>query len=71
MTKVETREKPLKIVIQNGRVKDNSIEFTTVRQLYSSSWGGIVTMLGHIEAMLAKYEVPVAFVDPEKLENSF
>jgi len=71
MTKLDAREKPLRIVIQNGKVKDNSVEFATFRQLYSSSWGGIVTVLGRLESMLSRYEVPVAFIDPDKLVTSF
>ena len=53
--------------IQNGRVRESMKEFMAFKERYYSCWGAITVILRRMEEMLVNFNVPIAFVDGDKL----
>ena len=53
--------------IQNGRVRETMKEFMAFKERYYSCWGSITVILRRMEEMLVNFNVPIAFVDGDKL----
>ena len=53
--------------IQNGRVRETMKEFMAFKERYYSCWGAITVILRRMEEMLVNFNVPIAFVDGDKL----
>ncbi|XP_041366539.1 IQ domain-containing protein H-like isoform X2 [Gigantopelta aegis] len=58
-----------RFAIQNGHVKETQPEFLAFKQHYCLTWGSIVTTLKHLERMLTRFSVPIAFVNGDKLAD--
>lgn len=58
-----------KFAIQHGKTRDNQPEFLTFKQHYCLTWGGIVTMIRHLERMLTSFAIPIAFIHGDRLAD--
>lgn len=54
-------------VIRKGVSLRNTPEFLSFQRSFSSRWGAILQVIGHLENFLASYGVPLAFVDGKKV----
>ncbi|XP_065195101.1 IQ domain-containing protein H-like [Sycon ciliatum] len=55
-----------KFTIQHGVTVKTSQEFLEFREMYLSRWGSVLSLLRHFELLLAKFSVPLVFVDPDR-----
>ncbi|XP_005098111.1 IQ domain-containing protein H isoform X2 [Aplysia californica] len=60
---------PHRFAIQNGKTRESQQEFLAFKQHYCLTWGGIVTMIRHLERMLTSFAVPIAFIHGDKLAD--
>ncbi|XP_048255584.1 IQ domain-containing protein H-like isoform X2 [Haliotis rufescens] len=58
-----------RFALQNGKVRDSQPEFLAFKQHYCLTWGSIVSMIRHLERLMTKYSVPVAFISGDKLAD--
>ncbi|CAF2085568.1 unnamed protein product [Rotaria magnacalcarata] len=56
-----------RLLIHDGRTKDQTQEFLQFRQHYSDVWGAIAKLFGILEKLMCNYFVPIAFIDGEKV----
>ncbi|BFY98989.1 hypothetical protein BsWGS_02029 [Bradybaena similaris] len=68
-TSGDCRQTTHKFAIQNGKTRDKQTDFLAFKQQYLHIWGSIVTMLRHLEGLLASYTVPVAFIHGDRLAD--
>ncbi|CAH1796248.1 unnamed protein product [Owenia fusiformis] len=58
-----------RFAIQHGKTRDQSHEYQAFKQHYCLSWGGIVSMLKHLEKLMTNYAVPIAFINGDRLAD--
>ncbi|CAF3609709.1 unnamed protein product [Rotaria socialis] len=56
-----------RLLIHDGRTKDQTQEFLQFRQHYSDVWGAIAKLFDVLEKLMCNYFVPIAFIDGEKV----
>ena len=54
-------------IIRRGAALRTTPEFVSYQRSYAAQWGAINQVIGHLEALLKEFGVPLAYVDGKKL----
>ena len=56
-------------IIRNGLVLDSTPEYASYQRKYASSWGALQQLIDQLSSLMARYSVPLAYVDGQKLAS--